>query len=157
ARRTASIQCGIAGLPGGNRPPEQRPRGYIMKGTNLKGRKYLCLVRCSTSEQADTSIPDQLNLLNAFAAEHQMIHIDDVILDGVTGSIPGARTDIEQIIRRKQERDDFDVLLVQDMSRFTRGGAEHGMKLEFDLNAAGVEIVFVSDNLPDGDHAGIIK
>jgi hypothetical protein len=43
------------------------------------------------------------------------------------------------------------------MSRFTRGGPEHGMKLEYDLRAAGVQVVFVSDNLPDGDHAGIVK
>ena len=43
------------------------------------------------------------------------------------------------------------------MSRFTRGGAEHGMKLEYDLNAAGIDVVFVADRLPDGDHSGIIK
>jgi hypothetical protein len=86
-----------------------------------------------------------------------LIRVDDVILDGVSGSIPGKRTDIEELLLRKHEKNDFDVVLVQDLSRFTRGGAEHGMKLEYDLRAAGVEVIFVSDNLPQGDHAGIIK
>jgi hypothetical protein len=124
---------------------------------NLKGKRYIALVRCSSPHQADTSIPDQLRLLAAFAEENQMVRVDDVVLDGVTGSIPGARNDIAELIRRKEEKDDFDVLLVQDLSRFTRGGAEHGMKLEYDLLAVGVQVVFVSDNLPEGDHSGIIK
>ena len=125
--------------------------------TELRGRRYLCLVRCSTAQQTDTSIPDQLKLLRAFGDEHDLVHVDDVVLDGVSGSVPGARTDINDIIRRKSARDDFDVLLVQDMSRFTRGGAEHGMKLEYDLNAAGIDVIFVADHLPEGDHSGILK
>ena len=130
-----------------------------MKGdfSHLAGRRYLCLIRCSTFQQSDTSIPDQKKLLRAFGDEHGMNHVDDVILDGVSGSTPGARTDIGTITARKTERNDFDVLLVQDMSRFTRGGAEHGMKLLYDLNAAGIEVVFVADHLPEGDHSGIIK
>lgn len=125
--------------------------------TTYAGRKYLCLARCSTAQQADTSIPDQLKLLRAYGDEQGMIYTDSIVLDGVTGSVPGARKDIEQIIERKKTANDFDVLLVQDMSRFTRGGAEHGMKLEFDLNAAGVDVVFVADRLPEGDHSSIIK
>jgi len=124
---------------------------------NYAGRRYLCLARCSTAQQADTSIPDQLKLLRAFGDEQGMQFVDQIVLDGVTGSVPGARNDIEQIIQRKKSADDFDTLLVQDMSRFTRVGAEHGMKLEYDLNAAGVEVVFVADRLPEGDHSGIIK
>jgi hypothetical protein len=121
------------------------------------GRGYLCLARCSTAQQADTSIPDQINLLRAFGDENPMRYVDSVILDGVTGSVAGARNDIEQIVARKKSANDFDVLLVQDLSRFTRVGAEHGMKLEYDLNASGIDVVFVADKLPDGDHSGIIK
>ena len=123
----------------------------------LNGRRCICLVRCSTAEQADTSIPDQLKLLRAFAGDNGMTCVDEVVLDGVSGSLPGARTDIEAVLERKRERDDFDVLLVQDMSRLTRGGAHHGMKLEYDLNAAGIDVVFASEPMPEGDHGGIIK
>ena len=129
-----------------------------MKENNpLAGRRYLCLARCSTAQQADTSIPDQLRLLRAFGDDNGMTFTDQVVLDGVTGSVPGARNDIEKVIHRKRAADDFDVLLVQDMSRFTRGGAEHGMKLEYDLNAAGIDVIFVADHLPEGDHSSIIK
>jgi hypothetical protein len=121
------------------------------------GRRYLSHVRCSTTQQADTSLPDQLNLLRAFGDEEGMHYVDSVVLDGVTGSVPGARNDIEQIIQRKKTKDDFDVLLVQDMSRFTRSGSGHGAKLEYDLNAAGIDVIFVADHLPEGDHSGIIK
>ena len=107
------------------------------------GRKYLCLVRCSTNQQADTSIPDQLKVLRAFGDENEMHYIDSVILEGVTGSVAGARTDIDQIIARKKANNDFDILLVQDLSRFTRVGAEHGMSLEYALNTAGIDVIFV--------------
>jgi hypothetical protein len=60
---------------------------------DLEGLRYLCLVRCSSAKQADTSIPDQLKLLKAFADENGMIHAegDDVVLPNVSGSTPGAR------------------------------------------------------------------
>ncbi|HEY1686477.1 MAG TPA: recombinase family protein [Tepidisphaeraceae bacterium] len=130
-----------------------------MKEQNSKyaGKRYLCLARCSTNQQADTSIPDQLKLLRAFGDENGMIYTDSIVLDGVSGSIPGARIDIEQIINRKKKSDDFDILLIQDMSRFTRSGANHGAKLEYDLNAAGIEVIFVADRLPEGDHGCVIK
>ncbi len=122
-----------------------------------KGRRYVCLVRCSTAEQADTSIPDQLKLLRAFGDQHGMVYVDQVVVEGVTGSVPGARTDIDDIIQRKIDRDDFDVLLVQDVSRLTRAGAEHGMKLKYDLAAAGIDVIFAAEGIPDGDHGEIVE
>jgi ElaB/YqjD/DUF883 family membrane-anchored ribosome-binding protein len=117
----------------------------------------VCLVRCSTAEQADTSIPDQIKLLKAFGQQHGMVFVDQVVVSGVTGSVPGARTDIDQIIHRKQSKNDFDVLLVQDVSRLTRAGAEHGMKLKYDLAVAGIEVIFASEGIPTGDHGGIVE
>jgi hypothetical protein len=120
-----------------------------------KGRRYVCLVRCSTAEQVDTSIPDQIKLLRAFGDQHGLVFVDQVVLEGVTGSVPGARTDIAEIIERKIDRNDFDVLLVQDVSRLTRAGATHGMKLKYDLGAVGVEVIFATEGLPSGDHSEI--
>ncbi len=34
----------------------------------LVGKRYINLVRCSTDQQTETSIPAQLDLLNGFAA-----------------------------------------------------------------------------------------
>lgn len=126
----------------------------------LAGRRYICLARCSTNQQEEKSIPDQLQVLHDYAQKHGMIHAGDdeqFHLGGISGSHPAARTDIEQIIERKKTVDDFSVLLVQDLSRLTRGGVEHGGKIEFDLAAAGIKVVFAGTHLPDGDHAGIVK
>jgi hypothetical protein len=122
-----------------------------MKYSSLEGKRYISLARCSTAGQADTSIPDQLALIAAFAKEHGMTHTADFALDGVSGSVPGARRDIDQIIHRKKTLNDFEVLLVQDTTRFTRGGIAHGNKLEWELNAVGIQVVFVTDNIVDGD------
>lgn len=126
------------------------------KDNPYAGRKYLCQIRCSTNQQVETSIPDQKKLLRAFGDQYGMNYVDSVILEGVTGSVPGARNDIEQIIDRKKTLNDFDVLLVQDVSRLTRAGAEHGMKLKYDLAAAGIEVIFANEGIRVGDHGGII-
>ncbi len=128
-----------------------------MEQSSLEGRRYIALARCSTAGQVDTSIPDQLNLIVAFANKHNMVCVDKVSLDGVSGSVPGARKDIDQLIQRKLTKNDFDVLLVQDTTRFTRGGIAHGNNLEFQLNAVGIEVFFVTDNIIEGDFAGLHK
>jgi hypothetical protein len=122
----------------------------------LKNRKYIGLVRCSTQGQADTSLDDQLKVLRSFADEHEMIRVDDVVLPAITGSIPGARTDIDAIIARKNERDDFDTLLIHDSTRLTRAGAQHGNKIRYELAAVGVKIVGAMDYVPENDFADVI-
>lgn len=128
-----------------------------MKEKNLEGKRYVALVRCSSTAQVDTSIDAQNALVADFARRHGMIHIGTVELAGVTGSVPGIRTDIDQLIQRKKERDDFDVVLLQDSTRFTRAGTLHGQKLFYDLRAAGIQIVFVKDDLPDGDLGDVMR
>src|SRR6478672_808268 len=123
----------------------------------LKGKRCIGLVRCSTIGQADTSIPDQIAALRKFAAEHGLIIVDIVILPGVSGSIPGNRDDLEQLVNRKRERDDFEFLLVFDMTRLTRGGARHGNKIEYDFLAEGVEIVYVMEQLPQGAAGELVR
>lgn len=127
-----------------------------MRYPELEARRYIGLVRCSTKAQADTSIKDQKKVLRAFADEHQLIHVDDVILKGVTGSIPGARSDIEGLIERKNAKNDFDLVLVHDSTRLTRAGAQHGNKVRYDLARVGVDVVGVMDYVPDGEFADVI-
>jgi DNA invertase Pin-like site-specific DNA recombinase len=128
-----------------------------MKETSLAGKRYINLVRCSSSKQADTSLVDQLALLSDYAARHGMTHVDDVLVDGVSGSIPGARHDFDKLIQRKETREDFDVVLLQDTSRLTRAGNEHGAKVEYDFQAAGIEVVYVAEDVPEGEFAGVLR
>ncbi len=39
----------------------------------------------------------------------------------------------------------------------TRAGAEHGMKLKYDLAAAGIDVIFAAEGIPDGDHGEIVE
>lgn len=123
----------------------------------LAGKRYINLVRCSTDQQTETSIPAQLALLNGFAAARGMIYRDDVILDGVSGSKPGNRDDLKQIIDRKIQKNDFEVLLVQTEDRLTRGGAGHGAWMQHELERQGIELVFASSDAPEGPYAPIIR
>lgn len=128
-----------------------------MKERNLHGKRYIALVRCSSAAQSDTSIEAQIALIETYGREHGMVRVGTVELAGVTGSVPGIRSDIDQLIRRKKEQDDFDVVLLQNATRFTRSGPLHGMKLLFDLRAIGLQVVFVKDDLPDGDLGDVMR
>jgi len=121
----------------------------------LAGKRYIRLQRCSSAAQADTSIDDQRKVIEAFASHHGMIFVDEVVLEGVSGSVPGNRTDIGSLIQRKNERDDFDVLLVHDFSRLTRGGVEHAHSISFSLNSAGIELISATDSIPDGPFGSV--
>ena len=123
----------------------------------LRGKNCIGLVRCSTAKQADTSIPDQKKALTTFAERHGLTVVDVIALEGVSGSRPGNRGDLQEIIKRKRERNDFEVLLVQDTSRLTRGGMQHGNKIEFDFGAEGIEIVYAMEQLPDGPAGDLVK
>lgn len=128
-----------------------------MRTELLIGKRYINFVRCSTDQQTETSIPAQLELLNKFAKTIGMIHVDDIVLDGVSGSKPGNRDDIRQIITRKETKNDFDVLLVQTEDRLTRGGAEHGMWIQGEFNLRSIQIVYACSDAPDGPYANIIR
>lgn len=128
-----------------------------MKEKDLHGKRFVGLLRCSTIGQADTSIDDQRRLLEAYAREHGLTAVDHVALEGVSGSLPGNRGDIQQLIERKQTRDDFDILLVQDTSRFTRAGTQHAHRLESELNAVGIEVVYASNTIPTGEVGDLVK
>jgi len=86
-----------------------------------------------------------------------MIHVGEIALEGLTGSVPGNRSDIEQLIARKTDHDDFDVVLVHDLSRLTRAGVSHLHSIDFTMKAAGIELVSVMDNLPEGETADLVK
>lgn len=124
---------------------------------SLNGRRYINLVRCSTDLQTGTSVPGQLQRLNAFGQQHGMIHVDDVILAGVSGSVPTNRKDIAELIRRKQRKNDFEYVLVYDLSRFTRSGAMHGFWMEAEFAQAGIRLEVVADNLPKGRFSKTIR
>lgn len=124
-----------------------------MKGDSyerLRGKRAIVLLRCSTIGQADTSIPDQLKAITAFAEKYGVVIIQVITLAGVSGSRPGMRSDIDAIIAKKRESNNFELLLVYDVSRITRSGVMHGASIECALQGEGIETVYIMDEVPEG-------
>ena len=84
---------------------------------HLDGRRAALDLRCSTSRQTGTSIFDQDKIGRAFCRTNGLTIVKTFKQEGVTASVPGARTDFDDIIRHKRDHDDFDVLVLTDISR----------------------------------------
>jgi hypothetical protein len=122
-----------------------------MKIAKLTGRRAFVSKRCSTKGQAGTSLHNQDTGLEQLLVENQVVVVDQHDLAGVTGSVPGARGDIDEIIRKKREGLDFDLLILPNTDRFTRCGSFHGGKLLWDLQGAGITVFFAYENLWSDD------
>lgn len=135
------------------------PQGHAGLVDRLAGKTYVTLIRQSDDTDGEQSVEAQQMLLDAYAARRQMVPANHgrIVLPGVTGSLPGNRTDLEMLLQRKRQRDDFDVILVQKIDRMTRGGGEHGFYIEWEFIKLGVEILYPGDNLPDGPYQAVIK
>jgi hypothetical protein len=125
-----------------------------MKYPHLQALRYANWARRSDLLE-DNSIDDQLATNNSFANDHEMSWVKDFVLDG-TGSVPGARTDIPEVIKECVDNQ-IEVLLLHDVSRLTRSGIEHGMKVLYDIKSEGIEAVFVRDDIPGGEWAPLFQ
>src|SRR5438105_3691022 len=108
-----------------------------MRYERLQNLRYIAVLRCSHPSQADTSIDDQEKEVERFADEHEMVLVDTVKLEGVTGSNPWAHDTYERLLERKETRNDFEVVLTYDISRETRCGADYAGHLRFLFEVAG--------------------
>lgn len=113
----------------------------------IYGQRAIVLKRCSSAPQVVTSMKNLGRTTEQAIKELELTVVHEELLEGVSGSVPGNRTDIDRIIKRKKERSDFKVLIIQDTSRFTRAGQGHGQKLLYELRAAGILVYFVAEDL----------
>lgn len=121
------------------------------------GRRFICLARQSNDDQGNDSVRAQLEFLKAACEKLRMIFVAEVVLEGVSGSVPGKRSDIDELIERKRIKDDYDVLVVQRYDRLTRGGASHGFWAQHEFEKVGVELFFPGEDVPDGPWASLIQ
>ncbi len=129
----------------------------MSEGYNYTGKRYIASVRVSNDTDGTTSTQAQLAMLHEKAAELKMVCVGENILNGVTGSMPGRRDDMEQLIRRKKESNDFDVLIIQRLDRLTRSGPNHGSWFEHECARAGIHLWIVGDDICQGPYATVIK
>jgi len=128
-----------------------------MDRKETENKRYICLVRASDDSEGTTSTDAQLALLRDYGDRMGMIFVDKVVLDGVTGSMPGKRVDMTALLARKREKNDFDFILLQRLDRLTRGGSAHGFWFEHECSSVGIRLIAVADDVPDGPYANLIK
>jgi hypothetical protein len=130
----------------------------IQPRTDLQGKQYINLLRCSQLSQADTSPEGQQEVNNAYSVLCGMGWAgDDIYAEGVSGSQTFNREDIEAILQRKRTLNDFEVVVVFEYGRMTRGGIRHGNSVEDDLKKAGITLVSSTELIPDGPIGDMIK
>jgi DNA invertase Pin-like site-specific DNA recombinase len=128
-----------------------------MNRKELEGKRYISLVRASDEAQAENSTDAQLAMLDDAARKMGMVFVDKIVLKGVTGSLPGRRDDMAAVLHRKKTANDFDVLVCQRLDRLTRGGSDHGFWFEHECTCAGIRLLIVGDDIPEGRYSSLIK
>jgi hypothetical protein len=125
---------------------------------DLAGKRYINLLRCSTLGQADTSPDGQKQVNDAFSSIQGMVSAgDDIYAEGVSGSQTFNRHDIQEILDRKKRRNDFEVVVVFELGRATRGGIRHGNVVEDTLRKAGIELISSTEMIPEGPTGDLVK
>jgi len=103
------------------------------------------MVRCSTRGQADSSTDDQLGVIRRCSQLEGRKEVDVIWLEGVSASNPDTiDATVNEIIERKLQFDDFDVVALQDPTRLTRCGADHGAAIRYQMDRHGILILYAS-------------
>jgi hypothetical protein len=109
------------------------------------------LRRWSSPGQGDRSKENQERMVEEVIKRHSVKVVLDIQLEGVSGSIPGNRNDIDDIVAHKRLHNDFTYLICPSPDRFTRAGSGHGQHLLYELECAGIVVYFVAENLFSDD------
>ncbi len=123
---------------------------------DLLGKSYANLLRCSNLTQADAA-PDGQKLINdGFSSANGMNWVTDIFAEGVSGSQTFNRQDLQDVLDAHRKTP-FDVLVIHDLSRLTRGGPRHGSVVEDMFRKAGIKVVSSTDFIPDTPEGEVVK
>ena len=111
----------------------------------LRGKRYIAYARCAAKDGSKPKLQEQVRLIRQFGDSLDMQCVDEVRLAGISGWLPAMRADLRQLLARKLERDDFDVLIMEDFARLTRIGPEGGLEIETEFGNCGVRIVYLDE------------
>ena len=126
--------------------------------SRLNGKRGVPLLRCSTMEQADTSIDDQLNSIEAFAKRMDMQLGEAVRLAGKSGSLKkNLNGMVDTVIARKRAGERIDVVVYFDQSRFGRSGAMHFGHLADRLSNESIGLAEADGYIEDRGTADLVR
>jgi len=122
-----------------------------------KGKGYIASVRQSDDKDGGASTEAQLAYLDLQCTAVGMHYVDKSVGEGLTGSLPGKRSDLDALLQRKREKNDFEVIAVQVEDRLTRGGGTHGMWFEHECLRHGISLFFAGDDVPKGPYSSMVR
>ena len=120
----------------------------------LRGKRYIAYARCAAQDGSEPKLQEQVRLIRQFGDSLDMQCVDEVRLAGISGWLPVMRADLCQLLARKLERDDFDVLIMEDFARLTRTGPDGSSEIETAFGNCGVRIVYVTEGTLAAESTG---
>ncbi len=78
-----------------------------------RGKPYVCQVRASDDGEKQNSDEAQLLYLKNWANERLMVHVHDFVEPDLSGSLPGNRTDLQDLLDRADTLGDFVYVLAR--------------------------------------------
>jgi len=112
----------------------------------IRGARYIAYARCAARDGAETSLERQLRAIHRFAGRLSMQCVGEIRLAGVSGGPPVLRADLLALFARKRERNDYEVLVMEDFTRLVRAQSPQDLAVEDEFAKCGVRIVFVQDH-----------
>ena len=112
---------------------------------HYRGKRYIAYARCASTEEAPAKLQDQILRIRLFGYRLGMQCVGEVRLSGVSGYTPLLRDDLRDVLRRKRQRNDFDMVVMADYARLTRTGIAGGRKIEAEFAKCGVQIVYLAE------------
>jgi DNA invertase Pin-like site-specific DNA recombinase len=117
----------------------------------LKAAIYL---RCSTDKQ-EYSLDDQEKPILEFAHKHDHEVVARFVDDAVSGMSVNGREDFKRMIELgTQKNPPFEIILVYDVSRFSRTHPDEAAHYEFVLRENGVRVIYVAEPFAGDDSIG---
>jgi DNA invertase Pin-like site-specific DNA recombinase len=117
----------------------------------LPGRAAVGYLRRSTDRQ-EQSLADQRRAIQDHADCHGFEIVDWYSDDAISGASVDARQAFRQMLADAQDSQrSWRFVLVYDVSRFSRGDLDKAGHLRYQFRKAGVEVVYVNENLTGGD------
>lgn len=118
-------------------PPEAIRQHY-------RGRRHIAYARCAYPGAAEDILLHQILRIGIFARQFETPCVGKVQLAGVGGYSPLFRDDLVDLLVRKRQQDDFDMVVMVDCGRLTRRGEGVGREIMATFARYNIEIVILS-------------
>jgi hypothetical protein len=110
--------------------------------TGPSDRRYIAYARCAARQGSAEQLDEQIHRIKCHADRLGLRCVDEMRIAGVSGMDPLLREDLVALLARKEERNDFDILMMDEPSRLTRTGLDGIREIESRFEEAGVQIVY---------------